>query len=72
MDINAEWAPNQADAEPTDHELIQQAQGRGYTRELWLSGGEYDLNVLVKPDADLDGAFRAFCLDECEYLRVNG
>lgn len=44
----------------------------GYTDELRIYGGMYDLHVLVKPDADLDGQFIAFDCDEQEFIRVNG
>lgn len=63
---------NQADAEPTDQEMIQAAQAKGFTREVWAEGGDYTLNLLIKPDADIDGTFRAFDTEECEWLSVNG
>lgn len=71
--LNAEWAPNQADPEPTDEELINRAMTRGYTREVYavVEFGSM-LHLLVKPTADLDARFNGFCLDECEYLRVDG
>jgi hypothetical protein len=72
MNINAEWAPNQADPEPTDQELIQRAMARGYTEEVYISSDMCDLHLLIKPDTDTDGRFRAFCLEECEWLRVDG
>ena len=72
MNINAEWAPNQADPEPTDQQLIQAAMAKGYTREIWAEGGEHALNLLIRPEAYTDGTFRAFDLDECEWLKVNG
>lgn len=37
--------------------------------------GECDiatLNILVKPDTDLDGPFKAWCRDEEAYIRVHG
>lgn len=64
--------PNQADAEPTDQELISKAMARGYTREVWAECADHTLNLLVQKDIDLDGRFVAFDLDECEFLRVNG
>lgn len=70
--LNQEWAPNQADAEPTMEEMTREAMAKGYTREVWAESDEYTLNLLVKPDADLDGAFRAFDIDESEFLKVNG
>jgi len=33
---------------------------------------EYTLELWVKPDADLDGTFRAWDEDESEWLKVNG
>lgn len=64
--------PNQADAEPTDQELISKAMTRGYTREVWAENDHHTLNLLVQKDIDLDGRFVALDLDECEFLRVNG
>lgn len=72
MNINPEWEPNQADAEPSDQEMIRKAIDKGYTREVWAESDECTLNLLIKPDTDLDGSFRAFCLDEFEWLRVSG
>ncbi len=45
---------------------------RGFTREIIATSSAYDLHLLVKPDADLDGSFTAFCTDEMEMIRVNG
>jgi len=44
----------------------------GFTREVFATASEYDLHLLVKPDADLDGTFRAWDCDEQEWLSVNG
>jgi hypothetical protein len=44
----------------------------GYTKEIHMAGGEYDLSLLIKPDADLDGSFKAWDMDEQEYIKVNG
>jgi len=44
----------------------------GYTKEI---SGEYkgqSFFLLVQPDAQLDGSFRAWCMDLQEYVRVNG
>lgn len=54
------------------HEHIAQAQG--YTELLTGEAGYgcYSLNLLVKPDTDLDGRFKAWCLDDQCWLMVNG
>lgn len=45
----------------------------GYTREIIAdSGMDYMLHLFVKPDADLDGSFKAYDADECEWVRVSG
>jgi len=44
----------------------------GYTNEVYMEAGGYDLNLLVKPDADLDGTFKAWDMDEQAYIKVNG
>jgi hypothetical protein len=51
------------------------AESKGYTKHVLLMsgvGGCYDLELLVKPDADLDSRFSAFDLDTGEMLTVNG
>lgn len=63
---------NQADPEPSDQDLIQAAMAKGYTHHVSAESDEYTLDLLVKPDADMDGSFRAFDLGECEWLKVNG
>jgi hypothetical protein len=70
--INPEWAPNQADPEPTDQELIQAARAKGYTKHVEMENDDRSLDLLVKPDADLNGRFKAFCLDELEWIAVAG
>lgn len=70
--INAEWAPNQADPEPSDQHMIRRAMDKCYTQEVWAESDEYTLNLLVKPGTDMDSRFRAFCLDEFEWLTVSG
>lgn len=45
---------------------------RGFTREVFAANEVYDLHLMVKPDADLDGVFAAFCTDEMEMIRVHG
>lgn len=44
----------------------------GYTREVIASGIEHDLYLLVKPEADLSGTFKAWDMDNQEFIRVNG
>jgi hypothetical protein len=44
----------------------------GFTRHVAAEGGMYSLDLLVCPDADLDGTFRAWCVDTGEQLSVNG
>ena len=44
----------------------------GFTCELWLSNAFQELHVMVHPEADLDGTFLAWCLDNECLLSVNG
>jgi hypothetical protein len=44
----------------------------GYTKEVMLTSDEYDLFLLIKPDTDLDGRFKAWDTDEQEFIIVNG
>jgi len=44
----------------------------GYTKHVTASAGSIELDILIKPDVDLDDSFTAFCLDENELIRVDG
>ena len=44
----------------------------GYTLQLELHNHEYFMCVLTNPGADLDGKFRAWDIDEQEWIVVNG
>jgi hypothetical protein len=45
----------------------------GFTRPVIASSScGQELFLLVKPDDDLDGRFKAFDRDECEMVYVNG
>jgi hypothetical protein len=44
----------------------------GYTQEVEATNGFMDLYLLVKPDADLDGTFKAWDTDAQEWILVNG
>lgn len=44
----------------------------GFTREIEAEGGEYSLRLLIRPNTDLDSTFKAWCLDEEEFIVVNG
>lgn len=43
-----------------------------YTRQVYATCSTYDLVIMVRPDADLDGTFTAWDEDEHEFIRVNG
>jgi len=44
----------------------------GYTKEINADCAEYNMDLLVQPDADFDGTFRAWDMHEQEFIRVNG
>jgi hypothetical protein len=48
------------------------AQLDGYTTEVMVIVGPYDLHLFVKPETDFDASFKAYDADMCEYIRVNG
>ena len=52
-----------------DHAI---ARANGFTLRIEAESDYHSLDLLVKPDADLDGTFRAFCMHERKYLNVNG
>lgn len=44
----------------------------GFTKEYLASCDEADVHIFVKPDVDLDGSFKAYDADECDFIRING
>lgn len=44
----------------------------GYTIEVTATCSEHELYLLIKPDTDLTGTFKAWDTDNQEYIRVNG
>lgn len=44
----------------------------GYTVNVSASAGEYDLNLLIRPNTDTGDCFKAWCCDEQEFISVNG
>ncbi len=59
---------NEMDRIMTDNVAIQE----GYTQEIIAMGGRFDLSLLIKPETDLEDSFRAWDMDEQEFIRVNG
>jgi len=55
-----------------DNILEKAALLSGYTKLIRATSAAYDLTLLVRESAELDGAFKAFCTDENEYITVNG
>ena len=43
-----------------------------FTESVYMSSALLDLDLMVAPDADLDGTFAAWCLDMNEEIKVNG
>jgi len=52
----------------TDNVAILQ----GYTEEVYAESLEHGLNLLIKPDTDLDDCFKAWDTDGQEFVRING
>lgn len=48
------------------------SEPEGYTERYMADCTANTLEILVKPDADLDGTFRAWCVDTGEFLALNG
>lgn len=44
----------------------------GYTKEIHGYSDQCELFLLVKPDTDLDDSFKAWDMDEQEFIRVHG
>jgi len=55
-----------------DEELVALAASEGLTEVGLFDGGPYSLSLAYSPDADLDGAFPAICLDTGERLKIQG
>lgn len=51
-----------------DSAAIQQ----GYTDKVSAFADSFEMVLPVKPDTDLDGRFRAWDMDEQEFITVNG
>jgi hypothetical protein len=51
---------------------LQEAIAAGYTKRITAENAAYVLDLMVWPDADLDGSFRAYDLDEGQLVRVSG
>lgn len=49
-----------------------EAKAMGYTRNVLLEGEGCSVEALIRPDADLDGAFVAFDEDSEEWLTISG
>ncbi len=45
---------------------------QGYTKEVLAGSGFTDMHLLVRPDADLSGTFKAWSTDQQEWIRVHG
>jgi hypothetical protein len=50
----------------------EQAKTKGFTLLVSLSSTHYELDLLVRPQDDLDTSFTAYCLDEQGLITVNG
>jgi hypothetical protein len=48
------------------------AEKLGYTKAVQAEGGSYSLTLLVQEDYDPDDRFKAFDVNEEDYLMVNG
>ncbi len=44
----------------------------GFTKEITANHADVELHLLVKPDTDYDTRFKAYCMDECEWVVVSG
>jgi hypothetical protein len=70
IEATATAVPSQSDMEDTmtDNTAIL----AGYTREITCVASAHDLHLFVKPDVDLDGRFKAYSSDDCEWIFVSG
>ena len=50
----------------------QQVKNLGYTMPVYASCLMADLELLIKPDTDLDSRFKAWDADNGEWLMING
>lgn len=62
--------------EPTDYGELKMTDNiatlAGFTKEIQASGSGHDLFLLVKPDTDYDSRFKAWDMDQQEWVGVNG
>lgn len=57
---------------PSTFSQYRAAMVRGFTKRIWIYAGHSEILALVKPDVDFDGWFKAYDVQECEYLRICG
>lgn len=50
----------------------EKAAAKGYTRHVILSGEGAVFEAMIEPDADQDGAFTCFDIDNQEWIVVSG
>lgn len=51
---------------------IKAAMSDGYTQPIYITGGIDDLQMLVSPNVELDGVFKAFNIDDGSYYTISG
>lgn len=56
----------------TTIKLEADARAAGYTRRVMAYSMEADVELLIKPDADLDGTFEGWDVDSREMVVVSG
>jgi hypothetical protein len=44
----------------------------GYTEEYFAASHEHEMPILVKPGTDFDSTFKAWDMDNQEYVTING
>lgn len=45
---------------------------QGYTKEYFASCDECDMPILVRPNTNFDDRFKAWDMDEQEFIHING
>ena len=55
-----------------DYSKYYAAMAKGYTQRVLIDAGDSEILALVKPYTELDSCFKAYDVEECEYLAING
>lgn len=70
--LDASFHDGERAEENGDWRGAAEARAKGFTRRVYIDGGMEGFEALIRPSDDHDGKFRAWDLDNGEWVRVTG